>query len=227
MDSALQLIANQSRPALKIGTRVFHPSFRTREGNQHGGWTGTIIGLPPELAGGRNGVPRGLYAVLRDDDGELYGLAPEALEVCEGAVDHGLQVAVKVLDEKRERLAHDLTCLLAASQRANLADPKTRMQIEAEVEKMTADWSSADAAAMRRKEFFEKPELRSRFIKSLSSFIETGDLIRQIMELIDGDAGDVPGTDGTSPVDAGALPGPIERSDLCEETESHKGDHQT
>jgi hypothetical protein len=189
---------------LRIGTRVFHRRFRTREGTEHGGWYGTVIGLPPELAGGRNGVPCGLYCVLRDDDGELYGLAPEVLEVCEGAVDLGLQVAVRVLDEKRENLFHDLLCSIASSRRANLADPKTRMQIEAEVTGMTADWSSADAAALRRKEFLESPELRRRLIGSLTAYLEAGDLIKQLAELIDGDSPDVLPVDaGTSPVDAG------------------------
>lgn len=52
---------------------------------------------------------------------------------------------------------------------------------------MSADWSSADAAALRRKEFLEKPELRTRFIKSLTEFLEAGELIQQITESIDGD----------------------------------------
>ena len=182
--------------AFPIGTRVLCRRFRTREGGEHGGWTGTLIGLPPELAGGRNGVPAGLYAVLRDDDGEVFGLAPEGLKVCNGAMDHGLQVAVRVLDEKRERLAHDMACTLAASQRANLSDPTTRMRIEAEVKRMSASWGDADGAVLRRKEFV-RPELRTRFIKSLSAYLQAGDLIRQLMELIDGDSSD-------SPVDAGS-----------------------
>jgi hypothetical protein len=181
----------------KIGHRVLCRRFKTREGGEHGGWYGTVIGLPPELAGGRTGVPRGLYAVLRDDDGEVLGLAPEGLEVCNGGVDHGLQIAVQVLDEKRQNLFHDLLCSIAASRRANLADPKNRMQIEAEVRGMTADWSSADAAALRRKEFLESPELRKRLIGSLTAYLEAGDLIKQLAELIDGDSTDV------LPVDTG------------------------
>jgi hypothetical protein len=173
---------------LKIGMRVLCRRFKTREGTEHGGWTGTVIGRPPELAGGPNGVPRGLYAVLRDHDGELFGLAPDALEVCNGAVDHGLQVAVQVLDEKRERLAHDLLCLVAASRRANLSDPTTRMQIEAEVRRMSASWGDADSEKLRRKELSENPELRRKLIASLTAYLETGDLIRQLTELIDGDS---------------------------------------
>jgi hypothetical protein len=178
----------------KIGHRVLCRRFRTREGTEHGGWYGTVIGLPPELAGGPNGVPRGLYAVLRDDDGELFGLAPDGLELS-GDREHGLQNAVYRLNQKRERLAHDMACTLAASQRANLSDPTTRMRIEAEVKRMSASWGDADGAALRRKEF-ERPELRTRFIKSLSAYLQAGDLIRQLMELIDGDSSD-------SPVDAG------------------------
>ena len=107
-------------------------------------------------------------------------------------VDQGLQIAVRVLDEKRENLFHDMLCLVAATRRANLSDPRIRTQIEGEVRRMSADWSSADAAALRRKEFLERPELRTRFIKSVTKYLEAGDLIRQLAELIDGDSSDAP-----------------------------------
>lgn len=192
LDSTLQLIANQ---AFRIGARVLCRRFITREGTAHGGWHGTIIGLPPELAGGPNGVPRGLYAVLADD-GTLDGLAADALEVCTEEED-GLLIAVQVLHEKRERLAHDMVCIVAASRRANLSDPTTRMQIEAEVRRMSASWGDADSEKLRRKELSEKPELRRRLIDSLTKYLEAGDLIQQLTELIDGDSADAPVDAGT------------------------------
>jgi hypothetical protein len=175
----------------KIGNRVRVKRMWARGLDDGGAHLGTVMGLPPE---GRSGV--GLYPVLLDS-GEIHGFALDALEVCPVAVDHGLQIAVRVLDEKRENLFHDLLCSIAATRRANLADPKTRMQIEAEVRGMTADWSSADAAALRRKEFLESPELRKRLIGSLTAYLEAGDLVKHLAELIDGDTSDVP------PVDAG------------------------
>jgi hypothetical protein len=146
-----------------------------------GGETGTVVGLPPE---GQSGV--GFYAVLLNS-GEIHGFAPSALELCSEAVD-GLQIAAQVLQERRAVLFHDMLCLVAASRRADLSDPRTRMQIEAEVRRMSASWADADAAALRRKEFSENPGLRKRLIGSLTAYLETGDLIGQLTELIGGDS---------------------------------------
>jgi hypothetical protein len=176
-----------TRKTFKVGARV--RDVWVRGLGQDGGELGTVVGLPREL-GGQRGV--GLYAVLLDS-GEIHGFAPDALELCDGAVDRGLQIAVQVLDEKREDLLHDLLCLVAACRRIDLRDPSVRQQVEAEVRRMAIDWFSADAAASRRKEFADNPELRKRLIRSLTAYLETGDLIRQLMGLIDGD----------SPVDAG------------------------
>jgi hypothetical protein len=174
----------------KVGNRVRVKRMWARGLGDDGGETGTVVGLPSE---GQSGV--GLYPVLRDS-GEIHGFAPDALELC--SEEDGLQIAARVLQEKREGLFHDMVCTVAASRRINLRDPSARQQVEAEVGRMTADWSSADAAALRRKEFLERPELRTRFIKSVTKYLEAGELIRQLAELIDGDSSDAP-----VPVDAG------------------------
>jgi hypothetical protein len=179
VDSTLQLIANEP---FRLGARVLCRRSITREGTGHGGWQGTIIGLPPELAGGQDGVRGGLYAVLADH-GTLYGLAPDVLELCSEAVD-GLQIAAQVLHEKREDLFHDMLCTVAASRRADVRDPRTRMQIEAEVRRMSASWGDADSEKLRRKEFSKNPELRKRLIGSLTKYLELGDLLHQVAELM-------------------------------------------
>src|SRR5688572_17764931 len=170
-----------NQTSFNVGDRVSIKRVWVRAPRDDGG-DGTVVGLPAEL-GGQSSV--GLYPVLLDS-GEIHGFAADALELCNGAVNHGLQVALQVLDEKRENLFHDMLCLVAATRRANLSDPRIRTQIEGEVRRMSADWSSADAAALRRKEFIDAPELRSRFIKSVTKYLEAGELIRQLVELIDG-----------------------------------------
>lgn len=164
----------------KIGNRVRVKRMWARGLGDDGAQLGTVVGLPPE---GQSGV--GLYSVLLDS-GEIYGFAPHALELRSEA-EGGLQIAAQVLQEKREGLFHDMMCIVAASRRADLSDPRTRMQIEAEVRRMSASWADADAAALRRKELSEKPELRKRLIGNLTKYLELGDLLDQLTEFIGGE----------------------------------------
>jgi hypothetical protein len=188
---------------LRIGTRVSVKRIRVRGLGVQGGESGTILAQPTEHAGGPSGGYGSMYCVLADD-GTLYRLAREAFEVCDGAVDRGLETALQVLDAKRAHLRHDLTCLLAAARHADLRDPNVREQVETEVERMTSDWTSADSAATRRKEFVERPELRSRFVGGLSKYLEASELIGQVAALLDDDASSDAPLDAAE--DAGASP---------------------
>jgi hypothetical protein len=180
-----------TKPPFRIGNRVRIIRRWARGLGDDGAETGTILA---ELGGA--GGHSGLYKVL-SDDGVLQGLAPEALELCSDCDrEEGLQESIRRLEEQRENLFHDMLCIVAASRRANLADPVIRQQVAADVELMSSDWHSLASERMRRVEFSEKPELRTRFQRSLVAFLELGDLIEHVVELIDGDgeAEPLPGT---------------------------------
>jgi len=51
-----------------------------RGGAEFGGWTGTVVCLPPEL-GGPVECPTGLYGVLSLDGEKRHCVAPELLEL--------------------------------------------------------------------------------------------------------------------------------------------------
>jgi hypothetical protein len=159
---------DSAKPPLKPGSRV-----RCK----HSAVTGTVLAMP----GAHSGSPD-LFAVL-DDAGEFRAVHPTLLEPTDES--DGFRISRQMLIEKREGLFHDLLCLVAASRRANLSDPRTRMQIEAEVRRMSASWADADTAALRRKEFLENPALRKRLIGSLTKYLDLGDLLDQVAELIE------------------------------------------
>jgi hypothetical protein len=166
--------------AFRIGSRVLHKRIRTREGTEHGGWYGTVLALP--LSGPQG--PIGLCVVL-SDDGELHGVAPEALEPLDG---DGFAISVQHLHRKRAVLFDQMVCALATMRQIDIADPAAKVQIEAEVEAMSRSWTSADSVDVRRKGFDEHPKSRGLFMASLTKYLEAADLIKELTEAIGGDS---------------------------------------
>src|SRR5688572_13975222 len=119
---------------------------------------GTILALP----GGHSG-PADLLAAL-DDALELHVVHPTLL-VATGESD-GFAISRQMLIGKRQTLFAEMVNTLAMMRQTDLADPAARAALEAEVRRMSADWSSADATRARRKEVLvENPELRQRFVR--------------------------------------------------------------
>ena len=153
-----------AQKVFKVGDRVFDRLSR---------WHGTVLAMP-----GAHSGPPDLFAVL-DDAGELHAVHPTLLEPT-GEAD-GLAISRQRLQAKREALFEEMVRIVASCQRVDLGDPTAKRRIEDLMRQMSASWSDAEATKLRKK-VFVTPELR----RLLTRFLETGELIDELGDVLDG-----------------------------------------